>query len=54
MEPDANKKSDDKLHAEFEAAYRRAMTDPVISEECKKGLEGIMNFQQNKRHKTSK
>ena len=54
MEPDANTKSDDKLHAEFEAAYRRTMPDPVISEECKKGLKGMMNFHQNKRHKTSK
>ena len=52
MEPDT--KSDNELHAEFKAAYRRLMQDPAISEECKKGLEEIMNFHQNKRHKASK
>ena len=54
MELDANTKSDNELHVEFKAAYRRPMQDPAISEEYKKGLEEIMNFHQNKRYKASK
>ena len=54
MEPDANIKTKDKLHAEFKADYRTALQDRMLSHECKKVFEKGLNFHMNKKHKTTK
>ena len=52
MEPEMTGDFEDKLHADFEEKYRKAMEEPGISEECRKYFEDAMNS--HIRHKTSK
>ena len=52
MEPELTGAFEDKLHADFEEKYRKAMEEPGISEEYRKYFEDAMNS--HKRHKTSK
>ena len=52
MEPYANIKAEDQIHAEFEALYRRTLQDEGLSDECKKGLQDAINLhKQPKRNK---
>ena len=36
MEPYANIKAEDKIHAKFKELYRRVLQDDVLSDECKR------------------